>query len=81
MNDMIFSVFSVTLWQTLAPITSMAARNPAEFFAVISEYFFMPPNVLHHYCVGVYEQLSADYRHNLVNRYVIVLGLMRYTMV
>lgn len=41
----------------------------------------MPPNVLHHYCVEVYEQLSADYCHNLVDWYVIVLGLMRYKMV
>jgi len=33
--------------------------DPAEFFAVLSRYYFMPSSVLHHYCAEVYEHLSA----------------------
>ncbi len=51
-----------------ACIDDYAATNPAEFFAVISEYFFMSPNVLQHYCAEVYEQLSAYYRQDPLSR-------------
>ena len=50
-------------------IDDYAATNPAEFFAVISEYFFMSPNVLQHYCAEVYEQLNAYYRQDPLRRH------------
>lgn len=52
-----------------ACIDDDAATDPAEFFAVISEYFFMSPHVLHHYCADVYEQLSAYYRQDPLTRW------------
>jgi len=42
-------------------INPYAATNPAEFFAVISEYFFTAPNILKQYCPEVFTQLSAFY--------------------
>ncbi|HUX82072.1 MAG TPA: M90 family metallopeptidase [Halothiobacillus sp.] len=39
-----------------------AATNPAEFFAVISEYFFTAPNVLKTCCPDIYRQLDLFYR-------------------
>ncbi len=49
-------------------INSYAATNPAEFFAVCSEYFFDAPwQLLHHY-PDVYHQLSLFYRQAPVRR-------------
>ncbi len=54
-------------------IDDYAATNPAEFFAVISEYFFMSPRVLQHDCAEVYEQLCAYYRQDPLSRYTVLL--------
>lgn len=43
-------------------INPYAATNPAEFFAVISEYFFSAPDILFHNCPDVYHQLRMYYR-------------------
>lgn len=43
-------------------INNYAATNPAEFFAVISEYFFTAPNILKQYCPDVYKQLVLFYK-------------------
>ena len=40
-------------------INPYAATNPAEFFAVICEYFFTAPELLHRYEPAVYRQLQA----------------------
>lgn len=45
-------------------INPYAATNPAEFFAVCSEYFFSAPNNLNATYPKVYEQLSLFYRQN-----------------
>jgi len=42
-----------------ALINPYAATNPAEFFAVICEYFFTAPQLLHEYEPAVYQQLRA----------------------
>ncbi len=47
-------------------INPYAATNPAEFFAVASEYFFTTPEVLKHRCPGVYRQLTLFYRQAAV---------------
>ena len=39
-----------------------AATNPAEFFAVVSEYFFTAPNFLKNHYPEVYQQLALFYR-------------------
>ena len=41
-----------------------AATSPAEFFAVISEYFFCAPQVLNVHFAAVYRQLVLYYRQN-----------------
>ncbi len=43
-------------------INPYAATNPAEFFAVISEYFFCAPETLHTHFAEVYQQLQLYYR-------------------
>ena len=45
-----------------------AATNPAEFFAVLSEYFFTAPQVLRRHCREVYQQLRAYYRQDPIKR-------------
>jgi Mlc titration factor MtfA (ptsG expression regulator) len=45
-----------------APIDSYAAESPAEFFAVVSEYFFTAPEILRDAYPRVYQQLSRYYR-------------------
>ncbi len=45
-------------------INEYAATNPAEFFAVISEYFFTAPNVLMESCPDVYKQLILFYKQD-----------------
>jgi len=47
-----------------APVNAYAATNPAEFFAVVSEYFFESPNVLRHAYPDVFEQLCLFYRQD-----------------
>lgn len=43
-------------------INPYAATNPAEFFAVLSEYFFTAPDVLKKCCPAVHKQLTLFYR-------------------
>ena len=45
-------------------IDPYAAHSPAEFFAVVSEYFFMAPLHLKKHYPGVYEELKKYYRQN-----------------
>ena len=45
-------------------INPYAASSPAEFFAVISEYFFCAPEILHTHFADVYQQLQLYYRQN-----------------
>jgi MtfA peptidase len=47
-------------------IDPYAAHSPAEFFAVVSEYFFMAPLHLQEHYPGVYEELKKYYRQNPV---------------
>jgi Mlc titration factor MtfA (ptsG expression regulator) len=49
-------------------INPYAATNPAEFFAVLSEYFFTAPATLERYCEGAYAQLRKYYRQNPLRR-------------
>ncbi|MDF1614442.1 zinc-dependent peptidase [Desulfurivibrio dismutans] len=41
-----------------------AAEDPAEFFAVVSEYFFMAPLHLQHHLPAVYDQLALYYHQD-----------------
>jgi Mlc titration factor MtfA (ptsG expression regulator) len=43
-------------------IDPYAATNPAEFFAVMSEYFFTAPEILKKCFPGVHKQLTLFYR-------------------
>ncbi len=45
-------------------IDSYAATDPAEFFAVMTEYFFTAPEILKTHYPAVYEQLRHYYRQN-----------------
>ncbi|MGR8981052.1 MAG: M90 family metallopeptidase [Gammaproteobacteria bacterium] len=45
-------------------INPYAATSPAEFFAVVSEYFFCAPETLHTHLADVYRQLQFYYRQN-----------------
>ncbi|WP_273824143.1 MULTISPECIES: zinc-dependent peptidase [Pseudomonas] len=49
-------------------IDPYAAENPAEFFAVTSEYFFSAPDLLDAAYPRVYEQLRAFYRQDPLAR-------------
>lgn len=49
-------------------IDPYAAENPAEFFAVTSEYFFTAPDLLQHAYPQVYGQLSLFYRQDPLAR-------------
>ncbi len=49
-----------------ACINPYAATNPAEFFAVASEYFFTAPEVLKNCCPSVHRQLELFYRQAAV---------------
>ena len=49
-------------------IDPYAAENPAEFFAVASEYFFSAPDVLAQAYPAVYAQLQAFYRQDPLRR-------------
>lgn len=50
-------------------IDPYAASSPAEFFAVISEYFFCAPAILHKHFADVYQQLQLYYRQNPLSRH------------
>ena len=43
-------------------INEYAATSPAEFYAVLSEYFFTAPDILNKYFPDVYEQLTLFYQ-------------------
>jgi len=49
-------------------IDPYAAENPAEFFAVLSEYFFEAPDILEHAYPAVYAQLKQFYRQDPLAR-------------
>ncbi len=49
-------------------INPYGATSPAEFFAVLSEYFFTAPWQLQHDCPDVYGQLKAFYRQDPLAR-------------
>lgn len=49
-------------------IDPYAAENPAEFFAVTSEYFFTAPDLLHQAYPAVYAQLQLFYRQDPLAR-------------
>lgn len=49
-------------------IDPYAATHPAEFFAVMSEVFFVSPGLLRAEYPRIYEQLSAFYRQDPVER-------------
>ncbi len=49
-------------------INPYAATNPAEFFAVLSEYFFTAPATLRQHCEEVYLQLRKYYRQDPLKR-------------
>jgi Mlc titration factor MtfA (ptsG expression regulator) len=51
-------------------IDPYAAENPAEFFAVTSEYFFSAPDLLAEAYPAVYEQLKAFYRQDPLARLI-----------
>ncbi|GLR11381.1 hypothetical protein GCM10007907_01710 [Chitinimonas prasina] len=55
-------------------IDPYGATNPAEFFAVLSEYFFELPHLLHAEYPAIYEQLRQFYRQDPGMR-LPVLGL------
>ncbi|RLA45925.1 MAG: hypothetical protein DRR06_06115 [Gammaproteobacteria bacterium] len=49
-------------------INAYGATAPAEFFAVVSEYFFTDPQTLAHLSPSVYKQLVLFYRQDPVSR-------------
>jgi len=49
-------------------IDPYAATNPGEFFAVMSEYFFCSPEILHAHFAEVYRQLQLYYRQDPLSR-------------
>ncbi len=49
-------------------IDPYAAEDPAEFFAVTSEYFFTAPDLLHEAYPAVYRQLQLFYRQDPLQR-------------
>jgi len=49
-------------------INAYGATAPAEFFAVVSEYFFSDPQTLRHHYPAVYDQLVLFYRQNPISR-------------
>jgi Mlc titration factor MtfA (ptsG expression regulator) len=66
------TAYESLLWQVehdqRACLNPYAATSPAEFFAVISEYFFCAPDILQTHFAGVYQQLQLYYRQNPVLR-------------
>ncbi len=46
-------------------INSYAATDPAEFFSVITEYFFTAPDILERECPEVFQQFQDFYRQDI----------------
>ncbi len=46
-------------------INSYAATDPAEFFSVLTEYFFTAPKILESKCPEVFQQFNKFYRQNI----------------
>ena len=51
-------------------IDSYAAQNPGEFFAVMSETFFVSPQIVHEDYPAVYGQLARFYRQDPLRRHL-----------
>ncbi|MFV2059995.1 MAG: zinc-dependent peptidase [Gammaproteobacteria bacterium] len=49
-------------------INSYAATDPAEFFSVITEYFFTAPDILEQECPDVFNQFLSFYRQDIRTR-------------
>ncbi len=49
-------------------INAYATTNPAEFFAVITEYFFCAPDILNTHFPDIYKQLLLYYRQDTLMR-------------
>ncbi len=64
MTDAYESLAAEIVEQQHCPIDLYAASSPAEFFAVISEYFFCSPDVLMQHYPAVYQQLQLYYRQD-----------------
>jgi MtfA peptidase len=47
-------------------INAYAATHPAEFFAVLSEYYFTAPNILKTHYADVFKQLSLFYQQKVL---------------
>ena len=54
-------------------IDPYAAESPAEFFAVLSEVFFVEPRLLRHEYSGVYQQFARFYRQEPATRAELLL--------
>jgi Mlc titration factor MtfA (ptsG expression regulator) len=54
-------------------IDPYAAESPAEFFAVLSEVFFVEPALLRHEYLGVYQQFARFYRQEPAARAQLLL--------
>jgi Mlc titration factor MtfA (ptsG expression regulator) len=54
-------------------IDPYAAESPAEFFAVLSEVFFVDPALLRHEYPRVYEQFARFYRQEPAARTALLL--------
>lgn len=49
-------------------IDPYAGVSPAEFFAVVTEYFFEAPRLLHRYYPDIYRDMQTFYRQDPLNR-------------
>jgi len=54
-------------------IDPYAAESPAEFFAVLSEVFFVEPRLLRHEYLAVYQQFARFYHQEPAARTEILL--------
>jgi len=57
-----------TPFAALTKIDPYAAESPAEFFAVLSEVFFVEPTLLRHEYLAVYQQFARFYRQEPATR-------------
>ena len=64
----IYKMYRISRDHADTAIDPYAAENPAEFFAVTSEYFFSAPDILATAYPQVYEQLRAFYRQDPLAR-------------
>lgn len=53
-------------------IDPYASVSPAEFFAVVTEYFFEAPELLHHHSPDIYDDLQGFYRQDPLKRGVVL---------